>query len=298
MTMREAFVAAATNLLDEKDRTTLILADIGYALFRESGAVEKHSKRVVNVGIREQLMIGVAGGFALEGYRPIVHTYAPFLAERPYEQIKLDLGHQGSGAVLVSVGASYDAASAGRTHQAPEDVALMRTIPGCSIYAPGHADEVEPILRHAVETDGIVYIRLSDESNETAYPFDPPSVIARGGADAPTIIAVGPAMLSVAEACSGLDVTLIYTSAIEPLDSQAIQSHAAGNEVILVEPYLEGTSAAAISRIFSGSPRRFLAIGTQLTEHRRYGSAEAHRKAHGLDAQSIRDRIQRFRDAT
>src|SRR5690349_9749175 len=123
MTMRARFYELLTEALDNDPRVVAVLADIG-------AGVLPHHERIFNLGIREQLMIGVAAGLALEGYRPIAHSYAPFLVERPYEQIKLDLGHQDLGAVLVSTGASYDASAEGRTHQAPEDVALVSALPG------------------------------------------------------------------------------------------------------------------------------------------------------------------------
>src|SRR5205085_2210520 len=124
-----------------------------------------HHPRIHNVGIREQLMIGVAAGLALEGYRAVAHSYAPFLVERPYEQLKIDLAHQGIGAVLVSVGASYDGARSGRTHQAPADVALVSALPGWTVDVPGHAGEVEPALADALGSDEPVYLRLTEETN-------------------------------------------------------------------------------------------------------------------------------------
>ncbi len=120
--MRTVFAETATALLDEDPLAAVVLAEISADMFGKAAA--RHPDRVLNVGIREQLMVSVGGGLALAGMRPIVHTYAPFLVERAYEQVKLDLGHQGVHAVLVSIGASYDAARSGRTHQAPEDVAL------------------------------------------------------------------------------------------------------------------------------------------------------------------------------
>jgi len=76
----------------------LVLAEIGVASFEP--AKRRHPERVVNVGIREQLMVGVASGLALTGFRPIIHTIASFAVERPYEQLKIDLGHQDVGAVV------------------------------------------------------------------------------------------------------------------------------------------------------------------------------------------------------
>src|SRR3984885_13993151 len=130
-TMRERFAAVTSGLLASDPRLAVVLADISADAFRPAAA--RFPDRVINVGIREQLMVSVAGGLALAGMRPIAHTFASFLVERPFEQIKLDLVHQGAGAVLVSAGASYDIAPGGRTHQSPGDVALLSTLPGVTV---------------------------------------------------------------------------------------------------------------------------------------------------------------------
>ena len=135
MTMRSRFYRLAAEALEDDERVAVVLAAIG------ASEIPAHP-RLFDVGIREQLMIGVASGLALEGYRPVVHTFAPFLVERPYEQVKLDLGHQGVGALLVSAGASYDGAHYGATHMAPGDVAALSALPGWTIHVPGHPDEM------------------------------------------------------------------------------------------------------------------------------------------------------------
>src|SRR5258708_16099066 len=115
--------------------------------------------------------------------RPIVHTYAPFLVERAYEQVKLDLAHQGVHAVLVSIGASYDGARSGRTHQAPEDVALLDSVPGFSVVVPGHPAEVGALLRGAFGAleAGSTYMRLSTEANREARPVSASLQVVRHG---------------------------------------------------------------------------------------------------------------------
>src|SRR6202035_1757766 len=131
-TMRERFAAVTSGLLASDPRLAVVLADISADAFRPAAA--RFPDRVINVGIREQLLISVAGGMALAGMRPIAYTFASFLVERPFEQIKLDLTHQGVGAVLVSSGASFDYSAAGRTHQSPGDVALLGTLPGWTVH--------------------------------------------------------------------------------------------------------------------------------------------------------------------
>lgn len=279
--------------LDRDSRVALVLADIGVARFAEVGSTTRHPDRVVNVGIREQAMIGVAAGMALEGMRPVVHSYTPFLVERPFEQIKLDLGHQDVGAVLVSIGASYDASEEGRTHQSPGDVALLSSLPGWEIYVPGHADEAERALEAALAGDGRVYVRLTDESNRVAHPAGVVAV-REGAPGAPVILAVGPTLDAVLAATGELDVTVAYTSAVRPLDAEGLRAVATGTELVLVEPTLAGTSTAAVSDALRDRPHRVLALGVENAELRRYGSGADHRAAHGLDAAGIRRSLDGF----
>ncbi len=279
MTMRARFYELLADALDNDPRVAAVLADIG------AGVLPRH-ERIFNLGIREQLMIGVAAGLALEGYRPVAHSYAPFLVERPYEQIKLDLAHQGLGAVLVSTGASYDAAHEGRTHQAPADVALLAALPGWTIHVPGHNDELENAFRAALRGNDRVYIRMSDETNDEPVTGDGLVVLRRGRG--PFIVAVGPALDPVLAAAADLDATVAYLSTVRPFDATGLRGALEGTDVVLVEPYLAGTSSAAVADALTDRPFRLLALGVRDVELRRYGTGAEHRAVHGLDAAGIR----------
>jgi transketolase len=294
-TMRQRFTSVTAGALDEDPRLALVLADIGVDGFEAAGVRERHPQRVINVGIREQAMIGVAAGMAQEGMRPVVHSYTPFLVERPFEQIKLDLGHQGVGAVLVSIGASYDAAPEGRTHQAPGDVALLATVPGFAIHVPGHPDEVEQLLRREFARDGRAYVRLSSETNADAWPVEQLTLVRDGGAASPLVLAVGPTLDQVLAATADLGVTVAYVSTVLPFPAAEVRALAAGRrEVAIVEPYLAGTSAAALADALRDEPRRLLALGVPPLELRRYGRPEEHRRAYGLDAAGLRRSLDSF----
>jgi transketolase len=291
--MRNRFARVVGELLDADPRAAIVLADIGTADF--AAAMRRHPSRVINVGIREQAMIGVAAGLALEGFRPIAHSYAPFLVERTYEQLKLDLGHQDVGAVLVSVGASFDASTEGRTHQSPADVSLVATLPGWTIHIPGHPTEAETLLRSVFSTSGRAYVRLSGVTNRTAIPVRSGrlSILREGSAHAVTVLAVGPMLDSVLAATEDIDATVLYAATVLPFDDAAFR-HRAGTDVVLVEPYLAGTSSPAIAAALSHRPHRLLALGVPRIEHRRYGRPADHATAHGLDPASVRRAIDRF----
>ena len=294
-TYADRFIDVSGELLDERPELAVVLAYISYSYFSAAGVVERHPGRILNVGIREQLLVGFAAGLALEGFSPIVHTYTPFLVERPFEQVKLDFGHQGLSAIFVSVGASYDVAAAGRTHQAPEDVAIMSTLPGWSVHVPGHPGEVEAILRSTAAEAGLDYIRLGTAVNPKAIAYSSGfTVLRRGSERAVTIVAVGPILAPVLHATADLDATILYASTIRPFDARTLRDVLASPAVVLVEPYLAGTSSAQISNALKDIPHRLLALGVERREHLHYGSSFEHDKAHGLDAAGIRSSIEDF----
>jgi transketolase len=290
--MRERFAAVTSGLLGTDPRLAVVLADISADLF--APARQRHPDRVINLGIREQLLVSVAGGLALTGLRPIAHTFAPFLVDRPYEQLKLDLVHQGAGAVLVSAGASYDYSASGRTHQSPGDVALLDTLPGWTVHVPGHPDEAEAQLRAAARARGLVYLRLSTQSNTVPLTRAPElfSVLRTGSLG--TVLAVGPLADPVIDATLGLDVTVLYAATVRPFDAVTLRRTLQAPAVVLAEPYLAGTSVPRVAEALRDIPHRVLGLGVGRDELRRYGTPEEHQAAHGLDAASLRAAITGF----
>ena len=286
--MRERFYDLVREALEEDERIAVVTAQIG------NDSIGEHPRHF-DVGIREQLMIGVAAGLALEGYRPVAHSYTPFLVERPYEMLKLDLGHNDLGAVLVSTGASYDAARSGRTHQAPEDVALVASLPDWTIHVPGHVDEVERLFRQALGGDGRTYLRLSEETNHARVDPGWLTVLRHGSPGTALVIAVGPTLTPVLEATSDRDVTVgsIATERPNPHD-EVRRALADGTDLVLVEPYQAGTSAAEIAMALRDRPHRLLALGVPNLEFRHYGTGPEHREAHGLDAAGIGRSLESF----
>ncbi|WP_431045276.1 transketolase family protein [Streptomyces sp. P1-3] len=309
-TMRERFAAVTSRLLDDDPRLAVVLAEIGKDGFAD--AARTHPDRVINVGIREQLLIGVGGGLALTGLRPIMHTFASFLVERPFEQVKLDFGHQGSGGVLVSAGGSYDWPAGGFTHMAPGDIALLDTLDGWTVHVPGHPDEAEALLRHAAAADDDkVYVRLSAQVNAVGLPVtgDRFHTVREGSGG--VVVAVGPMLDTVLAAVEGLDVTVLYATTIRPFDSRSLRAAVQGPgvhgpdvrrsggatgaaDVVLVEPYLAGTSTAAANDALGDIPHRVLGLGIGRRELRRYGTVQEHLAGQGLDPASLRERITAF----
>ena len=127
-------------------------------------------------------------------------------------------------------------------------------------------------------------MRVVEQANAQSLPHAPGRfhVVRRGAG--PTVVALGPVLDAVLAATEGLDVTVLYASTVRPFDGRGLRAVLGTPEVVLVEPWLAGTSAHVVAERLRDVPHRLLALGVGRTELRRYGTPADHIRAHGLDA--------------
>jgi transketolase len=299
--MRAQMGRTIEDLIDVDPWLVIILADISTGYIERPATA--HPDRVVNVGIMEQTAISVAAGFALEGFIPVVHSIAPFLVERPFEQIKDDFCYQRLGGNFISIGASYDYGTDGMTHQAPGDVAILRTLPGMEIVVPGTPAEFDSLFREVYADGSPTYVRIHAQRNgaDRAVRFGRLDIVRKGSLA--TVIAVGPMLDRTCEAVGDLDVTVLYCTTVVPFDGETLRSAAPGGttgvrSIVLVEPCYEGTLVPEIVAALHPDPVRIEAIGVPRRVLSRYGGPDEHDVDVGLTATGIRDRIEAFLRST
>ena len=156
--MRRSFGKIIKELADNDDKIYLLVGDIGYRVFDEFR--EKHPDRFINMGICEQSMIGVSAGMALEGLKPWVYTITPFLIERPFEQVKLDVDQQNVNVKLVGFA---DYPTLGPTHSELNAKEMMKLFNNITSFFPKDGDETQTMVRKAYEIIGPNFISLKSD---------------------------------------------------------------------------------------------------------------------------------------
>ena len=156
--MRRSFGKIITELADRDEKIYVIVGDIGYRVFDEFR--QKHPDRFINIGVCEQSMIGVSAGMALEGLNPWVYTITPFLIERPFEQVKLDIDEQNVNVKLVGYS---DYPTLGPTHTELNGKKLMQLFKNITSYFPKNGDETQKVTYQAYEKKGPAFISLKSD---------------------------------------------------------------------------------------------------------------------------------------
>lgn len=155
--MRQQFPKTVLEIMEEDDRVVVLLGDIGVHAFKD--VFKKFPKRIYNVGILEQSMVGMAAGLSMAGFIPIVHTIEPFLVERAFEQIKDDFGYQELRGTFVGVDVSKTAPNLGYTHQCPYAIEMMNFVKKMKTFEPIDAVGFHETLLFNYDT-GLNYIRI------------------------------------------------------------------------------------------------------------------------------------------
>ncbi len=233
-TLREAFGQTLVELGAEFPNLVVLDADISGSL--KTGAFRRHfPERHINFGTAEQDMLMAAGGLSTTGLIPLACTYATFATMRACEQIRSFICYSRLNVKVMCSHGGLEVGWDGPTHQATEDVAIMRAMPNMTVVVPADAIAVPPLLRQVVALDGPTYFRMGRNPVPIIYDegqrFDLGKAITlRTGSDL-TIIAMG-VMVSLALdaadtlAGQGIDARVLDVHTVKPLDGEAIEGAA------------------------------------------------------------------------
>lgn len=280
--MRAAFVKAVTDLMEEDENVVLLLADIGAYGFRE--AAERFPGRVMNLGVAEQAIVGIAAGLAKSGKYPIVHSIAPFLCLRALEFIRNDFGLQELPGMFVSVGASFDYAKMGPTHHCPEDVWVMSTVPGMRVYTPGRSIDATLAIETIAHVRGLAYVRLSEVAHDNRTMAGSNRLVRAAEDPAATVVAVGTTLELAIRVAESYPVDVLYVTRPYPMpDNLLFRSR----RVLLIEPYLRAFLAEPIAAALWPEPSWLRCVGVPWGISEGYGTREDHEKAAGLTVENV-----------
>ena len=299
--MRNAFARELTRLAAADERVVLLMGDIGNRLFDDFKS--RFPERFFNCGVAEANMMSTAAGMAMCGLRPVVYTIVPFVTTRCLEQIRVDVCYHHAPVVIVGVGGGLSYASLGATHQACEDIGLLRMLPGIKIVCPGDAMEVRLGLQRALAQDDPVYLRLGKKGEPAVHGEEPAFEIGRGivlraGTEV-TLLSTGnllPTAVADRLQAEKLSVRLVSFHTVKPLDESLLQESFGGGRLVvtLEEHSLLGGLGGAVAEWRSDHaplPARLLRIGTPDRFFHDTGSQSYARQSLGLDVESVTRRI-------
>jgi len=257
-------------------------------------------ERLVNVGIAEQNMVGVAAGLANGGLRPFVCAASPFLTGRALEQIKADVAYSGFPVVLCGMSPGMAYGELGPTHHSIEDLAWMRAIDELAVIVPADPAETRAAMRWAVAADRPCFLRIGRTKVPAVSPegqgfeLGRASVLRRG--DDVTIVAIGTMVSRALDAAQrlaqqGVEARVINAASVKPLDEPTILAAARETRGIVTveEAVVQGGLGSAVAELVSQQhPTRMRILG--VTGFAPTGSASFLFEHFGLTAANIAER--------
>lgn len=296
--MRTAFIETLCELAEQDKRIWLLTGDLGYSVLEHFA--NRFPNRYVNVGVAEQSMTGVAAGLALCSKIVFIYSIANFPIMRCLEQIRNDVCYHSLSVKIVAVGGGLAYGSAGYTHHAVEDLAVMRSMPNMTVIAPSDPVETQLATKAIVDWPGPCYLRLGKAGEPVVHQLEPEfqvgrAIVVRDGTKV-TLISTGGILKTVVEAANlledhGVSTRVVSMHTVSPIDREEVLRAAEATEGILTieEHMVVGGLASAVGAVLAQSNRqvKFARVGLRHDHLASIGSQEYLRGRNSLSPLGI-----------
>ncbi|MFN3479671.1 MAG: transketolase family protein [Thermodesulfovibrionales bacterium] len=298
---RDAYGDALLELGKRRNDIVVLDADLSGST-KTAKFASAFPRRFFNIGVSEQDMVGTAGGLSLTGKIPFASTFAIFETGRAWEQVRQTICYSRLNVKLVATHSGITVGEDGASHQALEDIAVMRVLPEMTVIVPADGFETEQVISAIAEYDGPVYVRLGRGKVPSVMPEDYRFEIGKAytfnlGRDV-NIIATG---IMVSEAlkardmlkADGIDAGVINMSTIKPLDRETVLQAAESNLIITAEEHsvIGGLGSAVCELLSEKRPVMVKRIGVR-DKFGRSGKPDELMKLYGLTAEDIVKAVQ------
>lgn len=287
-----------------KENKDIVVLDADLACSTQTAMFGKEfPERFFNMGIAEQDMITTAAGLASQGKIPFASTFAMFATGRTYDQIRNSICYPEFNVKIVATHGGITVGEDGASHQALEDVSLMRGLPHMTVIVPADCKECEEAIKYAANTKGPMYVRIArtnvpDIFGED-YKFDLKAKVLRDGKDV-TIVTNGETLAEVIECAnilekSGIDVQIINAPVVKPLDNDTILEGANKTGfVVTVENHsiIGGLGSAVCEVLSENMPTPVCRIGIN-DEFGQSGEQRKLMEFYGLTAEKLAEKIEK-----
>ena len=301
---RAEYGKALVELGKQNENIVVMDADLSCSTQTKMFAKE-FPERFFNVGIAEQDLMATAAGLATVGKIPFVSTFAMFASGRAWEQIRNSICYSKLNVKIAATHGGITVGEDGASHQALEDISLMRSIPNMVVIVPADGEETKQAIEFAAKYNGPVYIRIARaelaDIFDTSYKFNiEKAVKIREGKDV-TIISNGDTLVEVIDCAkilkeNGIDAEVIHIPVVKPIDKTSIlESVKKTKKVVTVENHsVIGGLGSAVSEVLSENcPTLLKRIGIN-DEFGQSGKAKDLMNFYGLTAQKLSETITEF----
>jgi transketolase len=294
---RDAYGEALKELGASNPHVVVLDADLTKST-KTSVFAKAFPERFFNMGIAEQNLIGTAAGLAAAGKIPFASTFAIFATGRAYEQIRNSVAYPKLNVKIAATHAGLTVGEDGASHQALEDIALMRAIPNMTVIVPADAEETRQAVRVAAEMKGPVYIRLGRPAVpvlfDDGYKFAIGKAVTVAEGNDATIVAAGIMVGISVEAAAmlkseGIGVRVLNMGTIKPIDREALVAAAkeTGAIVTAEEHNIIGGLGSAVAEVIGETyPVPIMRIGVR-DVFGESGTPDALLTKYGLTAENL-----------